>query len=227
MQVIVMAGGRGQRIESIDSALPKALLPIGNSCLLDLLIAELKKAGATEVIICAGYLANKIQNHLNATGSTIVLIKEDEPLGTAGALGNIKHLLKHNFMVVNCDIIGNFSYSAFFSHHLNSSCFASAGIKLVDHTLNFGLVSLSPDGSIESVVEKPSWKRPVLTGIYAFQKQMVEMFLKENTRVDMPDFIKIIIEHFGPIQSFEHQGIWLDIGTPEDYKKIQELSIHA
>lgn len=220
MQVVIMAGGKGERVESIKPSLPKALLPLGNKSLLENLIDTLKCAGASDIIVCAGHLADKIDSQLIANYPDVKLIIENFPLGTAGALGTIKNLLSDNFIVVNCDIISNFSYIDLLKAHLQNNNAATVGTMLFEHHLRYGLVSVSDEGDILGVIEKPSWKVPILLGIYAFKKEVIGLLVEEELRLDMPDLLKAIIDKFGKIQSFVHDGDWIDVGTPEEYRRV-------
>lgn len=219
MQVIIMAGGKGERIEGLFPSLPKVLLPIGNQNVLDRLTTDLKEAGASNIIICTGHLADKIETHLKKNLSDIKIVKEDSPLGTVGALGPIKHLLEENFIVLNGDIMASFNYRHFYNTHLSHSESATVAIKKVDLSLRYGLVHLV-NNQVVDVREKPSWTYPVLMGVYAFKRKVIEQHVPDFQKFDMPDLLKTIIREGGHIQSYEHDGNWMDIGTPEDYRKM-------
>ncbi len=224
MQVVIMAGGRGERIESLFPNVPKALLPVGDTCLLEKLITNLKSAGADEIIICTGYLSEKISTFLNQIDQKIILVKEDSPQGTVGAIGNITHLLDDDFLVVNCDVVADFPYQNFFKNHLDSESKATVAITTVEHELRYGLVTSNNFDMITSIEEKPVIKFPVMMGIYSLNLSSVTPYLGKNLKMDMTDLLKMIIQNTGSINRYNYSGPWIDIGTPVDFMKLNELT---
>jgi NDP-sugar pyrophosphorylase family protein len=111
MKAVILAGGRGKRLKPITDYVPKPLIPINNVPILEWQIRYFKKFGIKEFIICAGYKTEIISDFLHAKKNfnvKIHLIKEKVPLGTAGAIKNIKKLISENsFFVINGDIITN------------------------------------------------------------------------------------------------------------------------
>ncbi len=111
MKAVILAGGRGKRLKPITDYIPKPLIPINNIPILEWQIRYFKKFGIKEFIICAGYKTELISDFLRAKKNfnvKIHLVKEKIPLGTAGAIKNIKKLIHENsFFVINGDIITN------------------------------------------------------------------------------------------------------------------------
>ena len=111
MKALILAGGRGKRLRPITDKIPKSLIPINKKPLIQYTINYLKKFGINEIIICAGYKSNQIQNFLKKKknfGCKIEYSIEKSPLGTAGAIRNaIKNLSDESFLVINGDIITN------------------------------------------------------------------------------------------------------------------------
>ena len=111
MKALILAGGRGKRLRPITDKIPKSLIPINKKPLIQYTINYLKKFGINEIIICAGYKSNQIQNFLKKKknfGCKIEYSIEKSPLGTAGAIRNaIKNLSDESFLVINGDVITN------------------------------------------------------------------------------------------------------------------------
>ena len=111
MKALILAGGRGKRLRPLTDKIPKSLIPINKKPLIQYTINYLKKFGINEIIICAGYKSNQIQNFLKKKknfGCKIEYSIEKSPLGTAGAIRNaIKNLSDESFLVINGDIITN------------------------------------------------------------------------------------------------------------------------
>ena len=118
MKAVILAGGRGKRLKPITDYIPKPLIPINNVPILEWQIRYFKKFGIKEFIICAGYKTELISDFLHAKKNfnvKIRLVKEKVPLGTAGAIKNIKKLINENsFFVINGDIITNIDLKKLF-----------------------------------------------------------------------------------------------------------------
>ena len=111
MKALILAGGRGKRLRPLTDKIPKSLIPINKKPLIQYTIKYLKKFGINEIIICAGYKSNQIQDFLKKKknfGCKIEYSIEKSPLGTAGAIRNaIKNLSDESFLVINGDVITN------------------------------------------------------------------------------------------------------------------------
>ena len=110
MKAIILAGGRGKRLRPITDYVPKPLIPIKNSPIIEWQIKYLKKFGVSEVIICSGYKTEMIENYLNnkKLGLKVTFSIEKKPLGTGGAIKNAgKKIKDKSFLVINGDIITN------------------------------------------------------------------------------------------------------------------------
>ena len=111
MKALILAGGRGKRLRPLTDKIPKSLIPINKKPLIQYTINYLKKFGINEIIICAGYKSNQIQDFLKKKknfGCKIEYSIEKSPLGTAGAIRNaIKNLSGESFLVINGDVITN------------------------------------------------------------------------------------------------------------------------
>jgi len=111
MKALILAGGRGKRLRPLTDKIPKSLIPINKKPLIQYTINYLKKFGINEIIICAGYKSNQIQNFLKKKknfGCKIEYSIEKSPLGTAGAIRNArKNLSDESFLVINGDVITN------------------------------------------------------------------------------------------------------------------------
>lgn len=218
MQIIIMAGGKGERMESLFPFLPKALFPLDEGTIIDRLVSAVNRAGASEIIICCGHLSEKIEAHFENT--KVRIIKESRSLGTAGALALIKDSLQENFLVINCDIFVDMDFAEFYETHLLNGAAATIVIKNLEQTLDYGLVKLSNENNVDRIIEKPVLSHPVMIGVYAFRRKLMEQFLQDDRKLDMPDLLNQIIEHAQPLKSYQYAGQWLDLGTPADYQKV-------
>lgn len=106
MQAIILAGGKGTRLLPHTANLPKPLMPIGEMPILEIIVRQLKDAGASSIIMAVGYLHHMIEAHFgdgSDFGIPISYSLEEKPLGTAGPLNLIFNKLEENFIVLNGD----------------------------------------------------------------------------------------------------------------------------
>ena len=130
-QAVIMAGGKGSRLLPYSALLPKPLMPLGDMPVLELLLRQMRKAGVTDVIIAVNHLGHLIQAFFgdgSRYGLSIRYCNEDQPLGTAGALGNIIEHLDKTFIVSNGDLLTTMDLGAMTRQHLAIGCDASIGV---------------------------------------------------------------------------------------------------
>lgn len=224
MQAIIMAGGKGTRLRPYTNILPKPLLPVGNKSILDINIKQLALSGVDNVIIAVGYLGEIIETVIgngDKYGIKISYSYEDEPLGTVGGLGLMESLLEDRFIVMNGDILHNLDFDTLFKQHIYSKKHVTITTYSQQHTVRLGVLEIQ-DNDIVKYIEKPTNEYIVSLGIYVLDKYIIEMFVKEKEYLDFPTLINIIIKNQKKINSYMHDGLWIDIGTTEEYLNLLE-----
>ena len=224
-----MAGGKGTRLQPVIHTTPKLLALINKIPLLDYIINHLKKNGCTNIIICTGYLSEKIQNHISQRnyGIKIRLSKENSSLGTAGSLNLIKDFLEDEFFILYGDVFTTISLSKMLKFHRQKKADATLALHISDHPQDSTIVKIDKNKKIINLVEKPgeTWGRYgnlTTTPLYILKKNVIE-FILENKEIDFakdvfPQMIKKNKKLFGYITK-EYSK---DIGTPERYQKVQK-----
>ena len=169
MKVVILAGGQGSRLKPITDYIPKPLIPINNTPILEWQIRYLKKFGINDIIICTGYKTDQIENFLNKKkfGVKVRFSIEKAPLGTGGALKKIAPLIKEkSFLVFNGDIITNINLKKMLSK-TNSI----AGIEL---RTNFGIIETA-DGKVKKFREKKEIANVWMNaGIYHLDRKILK-----------------------------------------------------
>ena len=224
MQAIIMAGGKGTRLRPYTNILPKPLLPVGNKSILDINIKQLALSGIDNIIIATGYLGELIETVIgigDKYGIKITYSYEDEPLGTVGGLGLMKNLLEEHFIVMNGDILHDLDFNILFKHHTNHEKHVTITTFKQQHTVRLGVLDIKND-NIVNYIEKPTNEYIVSLGIYVIDKLIVDVFVKEGEYLDFPTLINKMIKNQKKISSFMHQGLWIDIGTTEEYLSLIE-----
>ena len=224
MQAIIMAGGKGTRLRPYTNILPKPLLSIGNKSILDINIKQLALSGVDNIIIAVGYLGELIEAVIgngNKYGIKINYSYEDQPLGTVGGLGLMKSLLEDQFIVMNGDILHNLDFDILFKEHIHSKKHVTITTYSQQHKVRLGVLEIQGKNIIK-YIEKPTNEYVVSIGIYVLNKYLIDMFVKEKEYLDFPTLINILIKNQKKINSYMHDGLWIDIGTTEEYLNLIE-----
>jgi len=220
MRAIILAGGKGQRLRPYTTVLPKPLMPIGDSPILEVVLRQLKAAGITRVTMAVGYLAQLMQAFFangERLGLTIDYSFEEKPLGTVGPLTLIPDLDgEETFLMMNGDILCTLDYRDLIRHHCASGAAATIATFRRQVKIDFGVIETSPEGLLTGYVEKPSFDYGVSMGVYCFDRRVLR-HLEHGEYRDFPDLIKTLIAAGEPVASYPFDGYWLDIGRPDDY----------
>lgn len=225
MRAVILAGGQGRRLRPYTTVLPKPLMPVSGRPILETIIGRLREAGVTEVTIAVGYLAALIQSYFGdgeRFGVRIDYSLETEPLGTAGPLSLIERP-EADFFVMNGDILTDIDLVRFMGAHRERRCIATLATyeKLVP--ISLGVLELSADANVVGYTEKPTLRYPVSTGMYCFKPSILD-HIPRGRYLDLPDLVKALLARGEAIAAHAFDGLWLDIGRPEDYAKAEEMA---
>lgn len=221
MKAMILAAGLGTRMRPLTDVLPKPLLPVGRSTLIELHLEKLASAGVNEVVINISHLAEKIEQHLGSGeryGLKIIFSKEEKPLETAGGIKNALHLLGNKaFIVVNGDV-----WSDYPLEHLvvkaNNMGDNLAHLVLVNNPEHHpeGDYSLDTNGR---VLSEKSERAFTFSGLSVLSPSIFEKELISNRLAGV--FSPLIAEQ--KISAEIYQGQWLDVGTPERLELLKQI----
>lgn len=222
VQAVIMAGGYGTRLRPLTDTIPKPLLPVGNRPLMELVINQLIESGVNQISVTTHFQAEKIIKHFgdgSDLGIKINYINEDQPLGTAGALGLIQDH-SQPLLVINGDILTKLDFQAMLSFHNKHSADLTVAVRRYDFKVPYGVLECE-DYIVRKVREKPSLNFLVNAGIYLIEPSFHE-YIPPETRFDMTDLIEVLLENQRKVVSFPVVEYWLDIGQLSDYQQAQE-----
>ena len=219
-KAVLLVGGRGTRLKPLTDRIPKALLEVQGKTITEHLFDLLKKYGIRDIILCIGYLREKIKEYFgdgSRFGVNITYAEEDEPLGTAGPLKLAKKHLKGSFIVSNGDELKNVNIPRMFRLHKRKDALATIALTTVDDPSHYGVARL--DGSrIVEFVEKPI-KAPsnlINAGFYILEPEVIDMISDGFSMLEKDIFPKLA--KMGRLRGFPFAGQWFDIGNIERYK---------
>jgi NDP-sugar pyrophosphorylase family protein len=226
-RAVVLAGGLGTRLRPYTTVLPKPLMPVGDRPILDIVIRQLKAAGFDRVTISTGYLAELIEAFFRdgeKYGIPIDYFREDEPLGTVGALANIDDLSDDDFLVMNGDVLTDLDYGALLDAHTSSGAAATIATKHRDVQISLGVLTFGDpqdDARLTGYMEKPKVRYEASMGVYCFSPHVLD-HIERGVRLDFPDLVLKLIAAGETVRAWRSDDYWLDIGRHDDYEKAME-----
>jgi NDP-sugar pyrophosphorylase family protein len=224
-QAIILAGGKGTRLMPFSATFPKPLVPLGDKPVLEILIRRLASAGFCELVLAVGHLSHLIQAYFgdgSRFGVSITYSLETEPLGTAGPLALIDCLHDH-FLVLNGDLLTNLDFNRLEQTLVDSKADLTVATYRKKHQVDLGVLDLDNCGKIVGYNEKPVFDYHISMGAYAFKRTVVTDFLTAGKRTDLPDLVMKLVNGGMAVNTWIHEGFWLDIGRPEDYATAQQM----
>jgi len=217
-EAIIMAGGLGKRLRPYTDKTPKPLVQVGDSTIIEGLIAHLMSFGIRKFKVSVHYLAEQVEALLengDRFGAEIGYIREEEKLGTAGCLILLKERPKSDFIVLNGDISTKINMQEMLDAHQASGAIATVAVTTNEITIPYGVITPIKDGQI-SWDEKPSLSFLVSIGIYILSPKIFSYLPSQTTFVDMPELLLQAQEAGEKINIFSVYESWIDIGTPRD-----------
>jgi dTDP-glucose pyrophosphorylase len=219
--VVIMAGGRGARLDPFTVILPKALIPIGDKAMIELIMDKYLEYGMNDFLISVNHKAKMIKAYFEEqkSGYNINYIEENKPLGTAGALKNLEHRTKKPFFVTNCDIIIiNDNYAGIYDFHINGGFDLTMVASMHYQSIPYGVCEIDCGGVLKRIIEKPEANFLVNAGMYILNPDMLGL-IPENTFYNMTDLIDDMQKQNHKIGVYPvAEKSWIDVGQWEQYR---------
>ena len=227
-QAVVMAGGKGTRLHPYSALFPKPLMPLNDMPVLELLLRQMKCAGITDVILAVNHLSHLLEAFFRdgeRLGLNIRYRLEDQPLGTAGALGAMLDDLDEAFFVTNGDLLTTLNLQHMMAAHAEAGADISIGVFEREVKIDFGLIEIDERSRMTAYREKPKSTHFVSMGVYALSREAVRRHLTPNEYLDMPNLITKVKAAGGDVACFHEDCVWLDIGRPDDFALAQQMFV--
>ena len=183
MKTIIMAGGKGTRISSIASDIPKPMIPIEGKPVLEHEIICLRDQEFTDLIITVSHLGAIIMDYFGdgrKFGVKIQYFNEEKPLGNAGALFKLRSQLTDDFLLINADAIFDIDFNRLASFHRKHGALVTLFAHPNSHPYDSGLLILDQDGYVKQWLTKedvrPQWyKNRVNAGLHIMNPKVLDM----------------------------------------------------
>ncbi len=227
VDAVLMAGGKGERLRPLTQNCPKPLLKIGDKAIIDRNINALANNGIRNISVTINYLKEQLIEHYAQpleNGVKVECVAEDQFFGTIGALKLVKEFHNDTILVMNSDLLTDIDYEDFYLHFQENEAMMSAAAIPYTISVPYGIFNL--DGrDIKGVHEKPVYNLYANAGIYLIKKEALK-YIPEGQMFNATDLIDTLAADGQKVVRYPLTGLWIDIGTPEEYRKAQELIKH-
>ncbi|MDD3288022.1 MAG: nucleotidyltransferase family protein [Alphaproteobacteria bacterium] len=220
---VIMAGGEGARLHPLTKSIPKPMIEIDGIPLLERQVRGLAEAGVKLCYLSVNYLSQVIEDYFkdgSEFGLTIRYLREENKMGTAGALSLLEEKPKGTLLVMNGDILTNSNFGSLYTYHLGHK--AAVTVAAVEHHVQIPYGVIQSEGAlVKGIEEKPSQRFLCNAGIYALSPEALKL-IPQNF-YNMTDLIRDCISGNKVVSVFPIHEFWSDIGTLADLEKARKL----
>lgn len=219
--VVIMAGGMGLRLRPLTENTPKPMIAVGGKPMVQHTIESLRAEGFENFVLAINYLGDQIEGHFgdgSRLGVRITYVKEEQPLGTGGALSLLEGAFSSPIVVINGDVLMSARLTEMLNYHDAHSADITVGVKVLDTQIPFGVIELESN-RIVAMQEKPVYRDFVNAGIYVLEPSVVQS-VPSSVRLDMPELVG---EWLGQRKVFAYpmHESWRDLGHLEDLENAR------
>ncbi len=220
--VVIMAGGLGTRLAELTRDTPKPMLKVGSRPLLETIVRSYADQGFRRFYFAVNYKAEQIEAHFGdggALGIEVRYLREQQRMGTAGALSLLPERPDLPFIVTNADLLTKEDHGEMVDAHASSGADATMGVRAYEIQVPFGVVQ-ERDGRITAIEEKPTQLFTVSAGMYVLSPQVLDLVPKDRF-FDMPSLFDAMMQAGMHTRCHRVDGYWLDIGQLPDYERAK------
>lgn len=221
-RAVILAGGKGKRLAPYTFVIPKPIVPVGTTPILEIVLRQLAHHGFERVTIALGHMSEIIRavaGDGRRFGVAVDYADEERPLGTMGPLGQIDDL-PDDFLVMNADLLTDLDFGALWDYHREHGDIATVATFAKKTQLQLGVLETDERRRIVGFQEKPVLLHDVSMGIYLFKRQILEL-IPRGEHLGFDGLMERLLADGRAVRSFPFDGRWLDIGIPADYERAQ------
>jgi len=222
--VVIMAGGKGTRLEPFTKVLPKPLIPIHDKPIIEHIIERFTSKGCTQFYMTVNYKGKILKAFFEELNPEyeVTFIDEETPLGTAGSLGLLPDTFDTPIFVTNCDTIINIDYGDAYDFHNEEANDITLIAAAKEYIIPYGTCELNSEGHLSHINEKPKFDFLISTGLYILNPEMLGIIPK-NEVFHITDLIKVAKDQGKKVGVFPiDEDAWIDVGQWTEYKKVMD-----
>ena len=229
MQVVVLAGGFGTRLRPWTYEIPKPILPMLDKTLLEHVVEVVPSDKVDEVVVAGGYKVDDIEAYFKEADVSydVRIVRETEPLGTGGALGNCRDVVSGQFVCLNGDIVSSLDMQVGLDLHQKNGGIGTLALWEVEDPTRFGIVGLDDEQRITRFKEKPApeevFSNLINAGSYLFKDDIFDYIPSGRSSLEREVFPVLAEER--KLNGFSFDGYFIDAGTPKSWSLGVEASI--
>ena len=222
--VIIMAGGKGKRLEPFTKILPKPLVPVHEKPIIEHIIERFTKIGCTEFHMTINYKGRLLKAYFEEQQPDfeIHFFEENEPLGTAGSLSFFDKKFDKPFFVTNCDIIIKVDYLKLYEFHQKGGYDVTLVASAKEYIIPYGTCELNGIGDLSHINEKPHYNFLINTGFYVLNPEILTL-IPNNEFYHITHLIENVKNKGKKVGVFPiDEDAWIDVGQWAEYKQALE-----
>lgn len=226
IDAVLMAGGKGERLRPLTEKTPKPLLKVGDKCIIDHNIDKLINYGVKHISVTVNYLKEQLEDHFAEPRGDVQVqtVREPKFLGTIGSIRFVPEFFNDTVLVMNSDLFTNINYEDFYLHFKEHD--ADMSVAAVPYDVDIPLGILNLDGrNITGLSEKPHFGYYANAGIYLIKKSALDL-IPEDTMFHSTDLVEALIAAGRKVIRFPLNGTWIDIGTPQEFRRANDMVKH-
>ncbi|MBE6106907.1 nucleotidyltransferase family protein [Anaerovibrio lipolyticus] len=222
--VVIMAGGKGTRLYPFTKILPKPLIPIGDTPIVERIIDCYVEYGIDEYYMTVNYKKGMLRSYFNDLEPqyTVKFVEEDKPLGTGGSIKLIEDKFDKPLFVTNCDALIRADYADVYEHHIKCGNDITMISALKNITVPYGVVNSGENGELISMEEKPTLSYFINTGMYIINPETIDL-IPDDTMFHMTHLVEKVMKNGGKVGTYPiSEDSFLDMGEFEEMKRMEQ-----
>jgi len=227
-KAVIMAGGFGTRLRPLIMTIPKPMVPIMNTPMMEHIVSLLKRHNITDIVSGLYFQPETITSHFEdgeKFGIQMKYVMAQADYGTAGAVRNAYQHLKERFIIISGDVLTDFDLTKALEFHIERGSKATILLTRVTKPLQYGIVMTDESGKITRFLEKPSWGEvfsdTINTGIYILEPEVLDLIPYQEEFDFSKDLFPLMLRQNMPLYGYIAEGYWKDIGNLDEYQQAQ------
>lgn len=222
--VVVMAGGKGTRLYPFTKILPKPLIPIGDTPIVERIMDRFVEYKIKDFYMTVNYKKGMIRSYFSELNPpyNIEYVEEDKPLGTGGSIKLIDRKFDKPLFVTNCDALIMADYGDLYEYHLKANNSITMVAALKNTTIPYGVLHSGNNGELLDMEEKPKLSYFINTGMYVINPETINL-IPDNVMFHMTNLVDSVMKNGGKVGMYPiSEDSFLDMGEFSEMKRMEE-----